>query len=120
VGQGQADEGLHVGTATAVELAVLYQRAQRVHAPVLPRPGHGVGVARKNDAAGLALAQRGEQVGLGFVCIEREAAGDAQLGQRIAHKVDEFQVGVLADGVHAYQGLCKFEGVGREHGRNQG
>ena len=112
VGQGQADEGLHVSTATAIELAVLYQRAQRVHAPVLPRPGHGVGVARKNDAAGLALAQRGKQVGLGLIGVVGEAAFHAQLGQGVAHKVDQLQVRVLADGVHADQGLCKFEGVG--------
>lgn len=40
----------------------------------------------------------------------------AQLGQVVADEVDQFQVGVVADGVHAHEDLRKFEGVGSNDG----
>ena len=113
---GHADEGLHVGAAAPVQVAVLDECTQRVHGPVLPVPRHRVGVAREDDARGLALAQRGEQVGLGLVLVEGQAAFHAQPGQVVADEMDQLQIGVVADGVHAHQGLRKFEGGGRNHG----
>jgi bacterioferritin-associated ferredoxin len=34
----------------------------------------------------------------------------------VADEVDQFQVGVVADGVHAHEDLRKFEGVGSNDG----
>ncbi|MNV13205.1 hypothetical protein D3C71_1038360 [compost metagenome] len=109
-----ANEGLHVCTATPIQIAVLDQSAQRVHGPVLPVPRHRVGVAREDHASGFALAQRGKQVGLGLVVVVGQSAFHAQLGQIVADEMDQLQVGVVADGVHAHQGLREFEGVGGE------
>ena len=110
--EGDANEGLHVSAATAKKPAVLHHGAQRVHAPVLSVPGHRVGVARQDDPGGLALAQRGKQVGLGFIGVPGQAAFHAQLRQMVADEMNQLQVGAVADGVHAHQCLRKFQGVG--------
>ena len=68
--QRDGNEALHVGRAAAVEPPVLHLRAQRVRRPVLPVPGHRVGVAGDDDAGRLAFAQGGEQVGLLPVRVE--------------------------------------------------
>ena len=113
VRQRHADKTLHVAAAPAIKLAVLDRGRQRVQRPVLPVPGHGVGMARQNNAGRLAFAQRGKQVGLAFVGVVGEAAGHTELFQLVAHKVNQLQVGVLADRVHAHQRLDQLQGVRR-------
>jgi hypothetical protein len=120
VGQRHADKTLHVAAAAAVEPAVADRSRQRVQRPVLAVPGHGVGVARQDDAGRLALAQRGKEVGLGLAGIGGDAAGHAQPGEFVAHEMDQFQVAVVADRVHAHQGLDQFQGAGRDGGQGGG
>ena len=118
IGDGQRDEALHVGRTPAEQLAVAHHRLQRVGAPVLAVPRHRVGVAGQDHTGRLAFAQRGEQVGLGPVRVEGQPAGDAQPGQLVTEEVDQFQVGVGADGVHPHQRAGELEGAGRRRGRD--
>jgi hypothetical protein len=69
-------------------------------------------VAGQDDAGGLAFPQRGEQVGLGLFGVEGQAARDAELLQLVAHEMDELEVRVDADRVHADQRLREFERAG--------
>jgi hypothetical protein len=73
-------------------------------------------VAGQDDAGRLALAQRGEQVGLGLVGVEGQARTHAQALQLVADGMDEVEVAVGADGVHAHQRLCERQGAGRQRG----
>jgi hypothetical protein len=88
----QADEGLHVGAAAAVEPAVLHFGGERIQRPVLAVPGHGVGVAGDDHAGRLALAEGGEEVGLVPVVVEGERALDAVARELVADEVDELEL----------------------------
>lgn len=129
IGQRDRDEALHVGRPAAIEARlgmhrlavvvvlrpVLHGGGERVDAPVLAVPGHGVGMARNDDAGLLAGAQRSEQVGLGLVGVVGEPAAHAQAGEVVAREVDQLQVAVGAHGVYAHQRLREFEAAGGKH-----
>ena len=101
LGDGQADEALHVGAAAAVEAAVLDLRAERIDRPVLAVPRHGVGVAGDDHAGRLARAERREQVRLPPLVVEGQPARDAVAGQLVADELDQREVRFPADGVDA-------------------
>ena len=116
MGQRHGDEALHVGRAATVQTTVAHLGRQRIDAPGLAVPGHGVGVAGKDHPGRLAFAQRGEQVGFGLVGVETQPAVNTEPVQFVADEMDEFEVGVRADGVHANQVLGQREGVCSDHG----
>jgi ribulose kinase len=58
-----------------------------------------------------------QKIRVGLVGIEGQPAGDAECAQRVAHKMDELQVGVGADRVHADQFLGESECLRGDHSR---
>ena len=111
VGEAGGDEALHVAGAAAVELAVAFS----VSVPGIGRPGlavdrHDVGVARQHDAAFAVGADRGEEVGLGALCVGHQRAVDAEIGEVVADIVDQLEVGVARGGVERDQALQHVDG----------
>jgi hypothetical protein len=72
--QRDRDEAFHIRRAAAVQPAVDDRPAERIGGPVLPVPRYRVRMTRKYHTRGFALAQGGEQVGLGFFRIESKPA----------------------------------------------
>ena len=110
--QRDGDVTFHVGAAPAIQagpdgrVSIIPDRAaQGIKRPVLPRPRHGVGMARQHDARRFAFTQGGKQVGLGFVGVVGQPALHPQPGQVVADEMNQLQVGVVAHRVHTNQGL---------------
>ncbi len=78
MGQAGGDEAFHVAGAAAVEVAVgLLCELPRIGRPGLAVDRHDVGVTRQHDAALDLRTDRGEEVGLGALCVGHQCAFDA-------------------------------------------
>lgn len=94
---------LHVRRATSVEAAIALAEPERRHAPGLAVRRHHVGMPGKADAATVAGADGGIEIGLAAVGVEEQFAVDAETRQVVADVVDQRQVGLAADGVEGHQ-----------------
>ncbi len=93
-GERDGGEGLHVGSATAVEQALLLDHGERIAVPGLVLDRHHVGMARQHHAALALGADRGVEVGLGAVLVGDQPALDAVAVEVVAHEIDQRHVGI--------------------------
>ncbi len=97
------DEALHIGRATAIQLAVLFREVERRDRPMLAIHRHPIRVAGQHNAGQPGRADGCQQVGLALLLIEQQLRGHPVALQIGAHEVDQGQVGFTAGGIKAHQ-----------------
>ena len=95
--QHAGKKALHVGGAAAIEAAVALDHGKGITRPVLAIDRHHVSMAGEHQARLSARAQRREQVGLAACRVVGEADIGIKRAQPLAHKADQFEVGITAD-----------------------